>query len=81
MRILRYFRFYGRISDAPNDHDPDTLEIIRKCAHGLKNVAVERVWLEVSRILVGNHAPSLLKYMYELGVAENIGETPLRSKY
>lgn len=73
LRILRYFRFYGRISETADDHVKSTLEVIRKCSAGLKNVAVERVWTELSRILIANFAPSLLKLMYELGVAENIG--------
>lgn len=74
LRILRYFRFYGRISETSNDHAQMTMKIIEKCASGLRNVAVERVWTELSRILTANFAPSLLKQMYELGVAENIGK-------
>ena len=73
LRILRYFRFYGRISETSSDHVQLTLDIIGKCSSGLRNVAVERVWTELSRILIANFAPSLLKLMYELGVAENIG--------
>ena len=73
LRILRYFRFYGRISETSSDHAQMTLNVIRRCAIGLRNVAVERVWTELSRILTANFAPSLLKLMYELNVAENIG--------
>ena len=79
LRILRYFRFYGRISETANDHVKTTLEVIKKCASGLRNVAVERVWTELSRILTAHFAPSLLKLMYELGVAENIGKKCLTS--
>ena len=74
LRILRYFRFYARISETSNDHAQVTLNVIGKCASGLRNVAVERVWTELSRIVTANFAPSLLKLMYELGVAENIGK-------
>ena len=73
LRILRYFRFYGRISETANDHVQLTLNVISRCAPGLRNVAVERVWTELSRILTAQFAPSLLKLMYELNVAENIG--------
>ncbi len=72
LRILRYFRFYGRIVPEEGKHDADTLEAIRELAHGLENISVERVWMEVSKILVGNHAPYLTELMYELGVAKHI---------
>ena len=74
LRILRYFRFYGRIVPCADNHDADTLETIRKTAEGLKGVSVERVWMEVKRILIGNHAPHLLKLMYDLNVADSIGK-------
>ena len=73
LRILRYFRFYGRIVPEEDQHDPATLNVIRETAGGLRNVSVERVWLEVRKILTGNLAPHLIALIYELGVAENIG--------
>ena len=72
-RILRYFRFYGRIVPAAENHDPATLDAIRETAGGLRGVSVERVWVEMGKILTGNHAPHLVRVMYQLGVAENIG--------
>lgn len=74
LRILRYFRFYGRISPSPDLHDPDTLQAIRDTAEGLTGISVERVWQEMSKILQGNHAPHLLKTMYNLQVSKYIGE-------
>ena len=74
LRILRYFRFYGRIAPSPDLHDPATLEAIRETAEGLTLISVERVWREMGRILVGNHAPHLLRTMYSLQVASHIGE-------
>ena len=76
LRILRYFRFYGRIVQEAGQHDEETLATIRKTASGLRNIAVERIWVEVSRILVGNHASHLIDLMYDLGVAEHIGMFP-----
>ena len=73
LRILRYFRFYGRIVPEPELHDADTLEAIRENTQGLRGVSVERVWVEVAKVLVGNHTPHLVKLMYSLGVANNIG--------
>ena len=74
LRILRYFRFYGRIAEKPDEHDKETLDVISQCVEGLDRIAVERIWVEISKILVGNHAPSLLRLIYELKVAEHIGE-------
>ena len=74
LRILRYFRFYGRIVPEEGRHDAPTLEAIREHAHGLQGVSVERIWTEMGKILVGNHAPHLVRLMYELGVAKHISE-------
>lgn len=73
LRILRYFRFYGRIVPEVGRHDAGTLEAIREEAGGLRGVSVERVWVEMGKILIGNHTPHLVSIMYELGVARNIG--------
>ena len=74
LRILRYFRFYGCIAPSPDLHDPATLEAIQETVEGLEMVSVERVWQEMSKILLGNHAPHLLRTMYSLQVANHIGE-------
>ena len=74
LRILRYFRFYGRIVSDVDQHDVTTLRTIRETAEGLRGVSVERVWMEVRRILIGNHAPHLVEVMYEQNVANCIGE-------
>ncbi|EDO45826.1 predicted protein [Nematostella vectensis] len=73
LRILRYFRFYGKIATEPDNHDPDTLAVIKELAEGLRIISVERIWLEVSKILIGNHAQHLLQMLYDLGIASNIG--------
>lgn len=72
LRILRYFRFYGRIAVHANNHNAQILEEIRQTATGLRKIAAERIWLEVAKILVGNFAPNLLRLMYDLGVAASI---------
>ena len=74
LRILRYFRFYGRISSEEDNHDPTTLNVIQECAEGLKKIAVERIWIEISKILTGKYMPSLIRRMYDLNVAQFIGE-------
>ena len=72
LRILRYFRFYGRINEGVESHDAGTLEAIRKNAEGLKKISKERVWSEMQRILPGKLAPQLVQVMYQLGVALQI---------
>lgn len=37
LRILRYLRFYGRISDKPDNHDEETLDAIRQNSVGLES--------------------------------------------
>ncbi|XP_034962495.1 CCA tRNA nucleotidyltransferase 1, mitochondrial [Zootoca vivipara] len=73
LRILRYFRFYGRISEKAGHHEPETLEAIKENAKGLAGISGERIWVELKKILVGNHVNHLIRLMYELEVAGYIG--------
>ncbi|XP_045349551.1 CCA tRNA nucleotidyltransferase 1, mitochondrial isoform X1 [Leopardus geoffroyi] len=73
LRILRYFRFYGRIVDKPGDHDPETLEAIAENAKGLAGISGERIWVELKKILIGNHVNHLINLIYDLDVAPYIG--------
>lgn len=68
------FRFYGRIAESSNNHDIETLTVIREKASGLGRISVERVWTEIKKILTGNHVFHIIKLMYDLGVAKHIGE-------
>lgn len=72
-------RFYGRIVAEPGLHNHDTLEAIRETAAGLEGISVERVWMEMRQILVGNHAPHLVELMHDLGVAQHIGKSMILS--
>lgn len=71
LRILRYFRFQGRTAK-PN-FDKDTLEAIKKNASGLNQISGERIWMELEKILTGDHTVELLKKMVETGVDKHIG--------
>uniref|UniRef100_A0A3P8VE16 tRNA nucleotidyl transferase, CCA-adding, 1 n=1 Tax=Cynoglossus semilaevis TaxID=244447 RepID=A0A3P8VE16_CYNSE len=73
LRILRYFRFYGRVALEPKCHEPQTLTAIRENGHGLAQISGERIWVELKKIVVGNHAAHLLELMYQLGLAQYIG--------
>lgn len=77
LRILRYFRFYGRIATLPDKHDPATLKIIADNAKGLKQISGERIWVELKKVLQGNFAGELMMNIVECGLAEYIGKLSL----
>jgi tRNA nucleotidyltransferase (CCA-adding enzyme) len=70
LRILRYFRFQGRMPK-PN-WELKTLSTIKEKAKGLTQISGERVWIEMSKIISGDHAPEIIKKITETGVAEHI---------
>ncbi|XP_053301828.1 CCA tRNA nucleotidyltransferase 1, mitochondrial [Pleuronectes platessa] len=76
LRILRYFRFYGRVALEPDDHDPETLTAIKENGRGLAAISGERIWVELKKMVVGNHAAHLLELMYKLELAQYIGLPP-----
>lgn len=67
-------RFYGRVAAEPGQHEPETLEAIRDNANGLAGISGERIWVELKKMVVGNHAGHLLELIYELGLPQYIGE-------
>ncbi len=69
LRILRYFRFSARFG---GNEDQDALAAIKKHAAGLKMVSVERIWKEISQILVHPNAVEQLNLMQSLGVTDVI---------
>ncbi|KAF5274113.1 hypothetical protein FQR65_LT04511 [Abscondita terminalis] len=73
LRILRYFRFYGRIAKVPNDHERKTLDAIRNNVQGLSKISGERIWVELKQILEGNYAGELTRTIVEMGIAPHIG--------
>ncbi|CAG4954076.1 unnamed protein product [Parnassius apollo] len=73
LRIMRYFRFYGRIADKPDKHDENTLKIIKNNASGLQNISGERIWMELKKTLQGNFAGDLLKTMLNVDIGKYIG--------
>lgn len=73
LRILRYFRFYGRLADLPNKHDEQIIEAIRELGPGLKQISGERIWSELSKIIDGNYGPELLKLILSLDLGPYIG--------
>jgi len=71
LRILRFFRFQGRMPTP--QWDKETLSKVAEKAEGLTGISGERVWMELTKILSGNHAEEILKMMDNTGVADAIG--------
>jgi len=62
------------VAAEPGQHEPETLNAIRENAKGLAVISGERIWVELKKMLVGNHAGHLLELVYELGLAQYTGE-------
>jgi len=71
LRILRYFRFQGRLS-TPSWND-DTLKAITTHAKGLTQISAERIWQEMSKVLAGQNVANVLDHMTKTGVSKVIG--------
>jgi len=71
LRILRYFRFQGRISNPV--WDTNTINAIRSNAKGLFKISAERVWMEMQKILTSPNVAEVLTWMGKTGVTEHIG--------
>ena len=71
LRTLRYFRFQGRL-DTPT-FDRETMNAIASNTDGLKQLSVERVWMEMSKILGGGNIKQILGAMQKAGVLGAIG--------
>lgn len=78
LRILRYFRFKGRLTNP--EFDQDTLNAIERNAKGLNQISGERIWMEISKILSGNHTKLLLDKIRQTGVDLYIDLPPLSTK-
>ncbi|KAH8310635.1 hypothetical protein KR044_002319, partial [Drosophila immigrans] len=73
LRILRYFRFYGRIAPKADDHDAATLAAIKENAEGLARISGERIWTELQKIVVGNFGCELMLHMHNCGLTAHCG--------
>lgn len=70
LRILRFFRFRARFGSAGDD---DAVDAVASHAGGLKNISVERIWMEMSKIIVHPEGYGQVLLMDEIGVLPHIG--------
>lgn len=73
LRILRYFRFFGRITNEPDNFDEETIKAIKENVDGLEGISGERIWSEWSKILSGKYGGELTLKLIECGAAPYIG--------
>lgn len=73
LRILRYFRFYGRISDSADSHEEETVAAIRDNTGGMERISGERIWMEWKKILSGRFSRELTLKMIQVGLGSYIG--------
>ncbi len=66
LRILRFFRFYARYGCV--SPDPATLDALRAGIPGLRRLSVERVWMELRRILAAPNPEEAVGLMARLGI-------------
>ena len=77
LRILRFFRFAGRIgAHAGEQHfDASAMRAIRRLSTGLVKISGERIWMEMSKILTGGKVVEVLQHMQNSGVLDAINIT------
>ncbi len=73
LRILRYFRFQSKIANPV--WDEETIQAIKSNVLGLRKISAERIWQEVSKMLMGSNLDAILTYMNQTGVTGAIGLT------
>ena len=73
LRILRYFRFQSKIQNPV--WDEDTIAAIKANVIGLRKISAERIWQEISKMLMGSNLDAILTYMNQTNVTGAIGLT------
>lgn len=79
LRILRYFRFQGRIENPR--WDPATVQAVARNASGLENISGERIWMEMEKILSLPSRVNVIKVMDQTDVLEAIDMPTNRTSF
>lgn len=72
LRILRAYRFLSRDEEGIWEMEASLNDAVKRLASRLDMVAIERVWIELRKILVNNHTGAILLKMKEDGVFKTI---------
>jgi len=73
LRIMRYFRFYSRLSLNGNDHELSTLRAIEENGSGLAQVSGERIWAEMAKIVAQPFHYEFFDLVYRLNIDQFMG--------
>ncbi|CAK9302722.1 unnamed protein product [Gordionus sp. m RMFG-2023] len=72
-RILRYLRFYGKISDKENNHYPKSIKTYTENGQDLAKIPVEQIWSKLKMIGAGNYVYPLLNLILETIISRHVG--------
>lgn len=70
LRILRFFRFRARFGSAGDD---SAIDAVATHASGLQGISVERIWMEMSKIIAHPEGYGQVLLMDEIGLLPHIG--------
>ncbi|KAI3378050.1 hypothetical protein SNEBB_004911 [Seison nebaliae] len=75
LRILRYFRFVGKLSTYHKMSmiDFHTMETIKRNSKGLLNISGERIWIELEKLVKFPYADEILRMMSHCNIFQYIG--------
>jgi tRNA nucleotidyltransferase/poly(A) polymerase len=72
LRIMRVYRFMDQAEAGLWQPDEELAEALKECQPMLKNVSVERIWHELTRILSGVHAAEVLSRLGADGILDRL---------
>lgn len=72
LRILRFFRFKGRMTQKTGWISREEREAIEANAKGLRQISGERIWVELQKIMTGPVVSPIIDKMNKTGVTRNI---------
>lgn len=73
LRILRFFRFNGKLGVRRDSYDADSLAAIGRNALGLHQISGERIWMEMQKIIALPTSYGALQTMSFAGVLYAVG--------
>ena len=73
LRILRFFRFNGKLEVRRDSYDADSLAAIGRNALGLHQISGERIWMEMQKIIAQPTSYGALQTMSFAGVLYAVG--------
>lgn len=75
-RIIRYFRFFGMLTNDPDRHDSEAIESIIRNRDRLEEIPIEKTIVEFRKVLTGNYNFEMLCKMIECGLGDYVGLSP-----